>query len=249
MVTTNRASTKAVIPETQVWAHWKDVKQGEWPWKYFSPEEIACRGTGKLIVHKKAMDRLEAFRKDLGKPIILNSAYRSPEHNKAVGGEQNSYHMATREHDGEKVMAFDCSMANHEPNDFWAKAKKHGFNGRGDYPRQNFMHIDNGPTRSWTGRGQGKFPPAKVADAKPTPQFDEEKPALVTTQQSILKPEIIAPIAVAVGTSGIAPAVAGSFPLSVALGVSLVLFTIGFGIWMFTKNRNAIAVTAPGTGD
>lgn len=40
------------------------------------------------------MAQLEIIREALGnKPITITSGYRSPEHNKAVGGEPNSYHM------------------------------------------------------------------------------------------------------------------------------------------------------------
>ncbi|HEY9745585.1 MAG TPA: D-Ala-D-Ala carboxypeptidase family metallohydrolase [Oculatellaceae cyanobacterium] len=38
-------------------------------------------------------NRLQVIRDLLGKPIIINSGYRSPQHNQAVGGSQNSFHM------------------------------------------------------------------------------------------------------------------------------------------------------------
>lgn len=38
-------------------------------------------------------NQLEVVRKLLGAPIIINSGYRSPEVNKAVGGARNSQHM------------------------------------------------------------------------------------------------------------------------------------------------------------
>jgi zinc D-Ala-D-Ala carboxypeptidase len=41
----------------------------------------------------------------VGKPLILRSAYRSPEHNRAVGGAKASKHM--------EGIAFDIAMANH----------------------------------------------------------------------------------------------------------------------------------------
>ena len=55
--------------------------------------EIACRGTGKLLVNKAALDRLQALRDGWGKPLIVRSVYRSPEHNRAVGGAKHSKHM------------------------------------------------------------------------------------------------------------------------------------------------------------
>ena len=97
------------------YASYKDVPKSAWRWKNFSPAEIACRGTGKLKINTEAMDKLQALRTKLGKPLIVRSAYRSPEHNKAVGGAKASKHML-----GE---AFDISMANHDPEVFEAAAR------------------------------------------------------------------------------------------------------------------------------
>ena len=66
--------------------HWRDVRESAWRWPNFSPAEIACRGTGKLLLNEPALDRLQALRDRLGKPLIVRSAYRSPEHNRTVGG-------------------------------------------------------------------------------------------------------------------------------------------------------------------
>lgn len=38
------------------------------------------------------MGKLDEIREGYGKPIIINSGYRSPELNKAVGGVVQSYH-------------------------------------------------------------------------------------------------------------------------------------------------------------
>jgi len=42
---------------------------------------------------QKLMEQLEALRTELGTPIFINSGYRSPSHNKAVGGVSNSQHL------------------------------------------------------------------------------------------------------------------------------------------------------------
>lgn len=240
-------STPKPVPEYQSFKHWRDVNlETQWRWPNFTPEEIACRGTGKLIVIASVMDKLQHLRTLLGKPIILNSAYRSPEHNKTVGGEPNSYHMAQRKNaHGEMVMAFDCSMTNHEPNDFWAKAQKAGFRARGDYPRQGFMHIDNGPIRRWNGKGQSPFPPAAVTREQPTPRFDPE-PEKLTVAKDLVKPETIGIVATGIGTSGLGAAFANNGPIAYAGAAVLVLGVIWF---LFIRNRNKVAVTAPGTGD
>ena len=89
--------------------------QAAWRWPNFSPAEIACRGTGKLLVNEAALDKLQALRLRLGKPLIMRSAYRSPEHNRAVGGAKASKHM--------EGIAFDIAMANHDPEAFEAAAR------------------------------------------------------------------------------------------------------------------------------
>lgn len=127
-------------------AHWREVPPGLWRWRNFSPNEIACRGTGQILVHPRALDRLQELRERLGKPLIIHSAYRSPEHNRRVGGAARSQHL--------QGTAFDVSMANHNPETFEASARAVGFTGFGFYPPKrggghNFIHIDIGPTREW----------------------------------------------------------------------------------------------------
>ena len=137
--------------------HFSDVPEEAWRWPNFSPAEIACRGTGKLLVKPIALDMLQSLRDRLGKPLIINSAYRSPEHNRAVGGATRSKHM-----DG---TAFDIAMSNHDPVAFEAAARIVGFKGFGFYPRSNFIHIDLGPAREWGTR----FPPRKTGFAVERP--------------------------------------------------------------------------------
>jgi len=121
--------------------HFRDVPESLWRWRNFSPAEIACRGTGELKLHPAALDKLQALRDCLGKPLIVRSAYRSPEHNRNVGGASRSKHM-----DG---MAFDIAMSNHDPAAFETAAREVGFLGFGFYPRSGFIHIDLGPARVW----------------------------------------------------------------------------------------------------
>jgi len=108
---------------TTTFKHWRDVPGGAWRWKNFSPAEIACRGSGSLLLNEEALDKLQALRDWIGKPLIVRSAYRSPEHNRAVGGAPRSKHM-----DG---TAFDIAMANHDPMAFEAAARAVGFLGFG----------------------------------------------------------------------------------------------------------------------
>jgi hypothetical protein len=143
------------------YAHWRDVPAGAWRWPNFSPAEIACRGTGKLLVNEAALDKLQALRDRLGKPLIVRSAYRSPAHNRAVGGAKASRHL-----DG---VAFDIAMANHDPVAFEAAARSVGFRGFGFYPRSGFIHVDLGPARVWGER----FPKRATAFAAEMPPARE----------------------------------------------------------------------------
>ena len=146
---------------TSYFDHWRDVPEGAWRWTNFSPAEIACRGNGSLRINEEALDKLQALRDRLGKPLIVRSAYRSPEHNRAVGGAPRSKHM-----DG---TAFDIAMANHDPVVFEAVAREVGSLGFGFYPRSGFIHIDLGPARQWGER----FPVQTTAFAAETPPARE----------------------------------------------------------------------------
>ncbi|MCE8512315.1 DUF882 domain-containing protein [Ruegeria pomeroyi] len=146
---------------TTFYAHWRDAPESAWRWPNFSPAEIACHGTGKLLINEGALDRLQALRDWLGKPLIVRSAYRSPEHNKAVGGATRSKHL-----DG---AAFDIAMVNHDPAAFEAAARAVGFLGFGFYPRSGFIHIDLGPARQWGER----FPDRETAFAVEAPPARE----------------------------------------------------------------------------
>lgn len=121
--------------------HFSKVDMKDWRWRSFSPREIASKGDGKLVVDYDALDKLQKLRDALGHPMILTSAYRSPAHNKRVGGAKNSKHM--------EGIAFDVRMENHDPHEFESVARAVGFTGFGYYQKSGFMHIDTGPARSW----------------------------------------------------------------------------------------------------
>lgn len=64
---------------------------------YFNTAEFESRDGkpspyGETVVHRELIVRLNAIRIRFGKPIIVNSGYRSPEHNAKVGGVKNSFH-------------------------------------------------------------------------------------------------------------------------------------------------------------
>jgi zinc D-Ala-D-Ala carboxypeptidase len=121
----------------RAYAHVRDVPVTNWRWPDFSPAELACRGSGELVVDPRALDMLQSLRNRLGRPMIVTSAYRSPAHNARVGGAPRSRHL--------QGIAFDVRMDNHDPEAFIAQARAVGFHGIGTYPRQGFVHIDARP--------------------------------------------------------------------------------------------------------
>jgi len=69
------------------WDHWEDVDRDDpfvWPWKFFSPEEMACQGTGRLVIVPEFMQRLAGTRSVYGKGIRVSRGYSTPEHNDKV---------------------------------------------------------------------------------------------------------------------------------------------------------------------
>lgn len=190
--------------------HWTQVPADIWRWPNFSPEEIACRGTGRVGIDFDAMDTLQALRNRLGVPLMLNSAYRSPEHNRAVGGATKSQHL--------KARAFDVSMANHDPEVFELAARAVGFTGFGFYRRNNFIHVDIGPDREWGDRW--KLP--KPANGQPAPRFSpppEPHPEQLRDDPAVKGIGVIA----GGGAAVLAPLISGLGSLSLAAQVTAVL--------------------------
>ncbi|SKB63685.1 Peptidase M15 [Soonwooa buanensis] len=66
--------------------------------KNFNSEEFACKDGNevpeKLIPNvQKLANNLQALRDNVGKPIVVNSGYRTAKHNKSVGGASSSQHL------------------------------------------------------------------------------------------------------------------------------------------------------------
>ena len=169
-----------------LYQNWRDIPKDKWRWKNFSPREIACKGTGSILVDEVALDKLQELRERLDRPFLVTSGYRSPKHNKKVGGAKASLHM--------KGCAFDINMANHNPQEFEAAAREVGFRGFGYYPKQGFMHIDLGERRSWG----TPFKPTDTMLAEDPPQPGDK----TSITQSTTMQAAGAQIATGVGVAG-----------------------------------------------
>ena len=61
---------------------------------HFKVEEFACKGGSQVVfIDDHLYTILEILRHKLGKPVIINSGYRTPEWNKKCDGAKYSYHM------------------------------------------------------------------------------------------------------------------------------------------------------------
>lgn len=118
--------------------HHTQVKK--WRWPNFKPIEVACKGDGMVLIHEQSLDCLQKLRTSLGKPLIINSAYRSPEYNKSVGGAPGSKHLTGQAFD----IRITPQVSREEIHKF---GKLAGFKGFGDY--NTFVHVDTGADRYW----------------------------------------------------------------------------------------------------
>lgn len=107
--------------------------------KNFTDAELACKHCGREGVDPDAVDKLQELRDKVGKPLVINSAYRCPIHNREVGGKPQSRHLY-----GD---AFDISLSGHDKWDLLIKAKEVGFTGFGKY--NTFLHVDTWKPRTW----------------------------------------------------------------------------------------------------
>ena len=113
----------------------------------FMLNEFQCTGSGQVHDHvmlcEDLLGRLQKLRTAIGRPIIINSAFRCPERNRQVGGSPNSQHMLGK--------AVDIRVNGMTPAQVAAEAEKIGFKGIGIY--RNFVHLDTrtGANSRWNG--------------------------------------------------------------------------------------------------
>ena len=114
---------------------------------HFNSSEFASPDTGEVHIHKGLVGQLEAFRDAAGKRrVLVGSGYRTIEHNKAVGGVSNSFHI--------KGMAADISIPGFQMAALHNLALVYWYTGRiGGLGLYDWgVHLDVGPVRYWDGR-------------------------------------------------------------------------------------------------
>lgn len=99
----------------------------------FQIKEFACKdGTNLIKIDDELVEKLQIIRTYYNKPVIINSAYRTDEHNREVGGSPNSQHLLGK--------ACDIVVKGIMPKTVGEFAKKIGFRGVGIY--KDFVHVD-----------------------------------------------------------------------------------------------------------
>ena len=106
----------------------------------FRAYEFACRdGSDRILVDSNLVMALQKIRDHFGKPVSINSAYRTKEYNKKVGGATNSYHTK-----GQAADITVTGVANREV----AKYAATFLNGVGLYDYTGgFVHVDTRQNR------------------------------------------------------------------------------------------------------
>lgn len=112
--------------------------------EHFSSSEFWCHGQDQLTCNCKhslnidyrLIELLEQLRSNIGGyPLYINSGYRCPVHNKAVGGVSNSQHILGKAADVEIPSPLTFS-------EFQWYVEQLPFDGIGLYHAGNFIHLD-----------------------------------------------------------------------------------------------------------
>ena len=112
--------------------------------EHFKLSEFQSPDTKEVKVDEKLIERLEKLRKRIGQPLVINSGYRTKEHNKSVGGADDSLHLPGKAADMAKVKGLTI-------DEMAVLAQKMGFDGIGKY---NWgIHADvRGTVARWDNR-------------------------------------------------------------------------------------------------
>ncbi len=111
--------------------------------EHFTLVEFASKdGADEVLVHPALVALLEAIRAKLGRPVTINSGYRTPAHNARVGGASESRH--------KYGMAADIAVRGLPASALYAVAEDMEPGGLGRY--HSWVHVDvQGHNRRWDG--------------------------------------------------------------------------------------------------
>ena len=102
----------------------------------FKVSEFRCKdGSDKILIDNKLVALLQDIRDHFGKPVQINSAYRTPSHNLGEGGKSKSRHLTGH--------AADIYISGVKPAEIAKYAESLGVYGIGRY--SSFVHVDTRP--------------------------------------------------------------------------------------------------------
>lgn len=107
----------------------------------FTVKEFACKdGSDTVVIDTELVNVLQKIRDYFGKPVIINSAYRTPAYNAKVGGSSSSYHV--------KGMAADIKISGISSVEiaYYAQTITDGV-GAYYYAGADFVHVDTRENR------------------------------------------------------------------------------------------------------
>ena len=113
----------------------------------FNVREFRCRdGSDPIFVDSDLVKLLQQIRDHFGKPVIINSAYRTPPHNKANGGSTYSQHLYGKAADIRISGVSVDALAD------YAESLLGNYGGVGRYYTKGFVHVDVRAVKSrWKG--------------------------------------------------------------------------------------------------
>lgn len=103
--------------------------------EYFTPDEFDSPDEPRsgYRMHRLLVENLDDMRSERGRSIVINSGYRTEEHNKEVGGSPSSSHLTGHAADVK-------AMSSTEKYELVTLALKHGINRIGI--GKSFIHFD-----------------------------------------------------------------------------------------------------------
>lgn len=119
--------------------------------EHFSDTEFEDSEAGVIApIHPDLLGGLEHIRTSTGRPVLISSGYRSPEHNKAVGGTGESQHM-TNPLRGADIVVPGLSLIDVAAIAYEWEPFRNG--GIGVYPKDGHIHVDvrTGGSARWFG--------------------------------------------------------------------------------------------------
>lgn len=131
----------------EIHAYSKAASGGKQLSAHFKVREFACGdGSDAVLVAPRLVMVLETIRSHFAAPVVIHSAYRTPQYNAKVNGAAHSQHCYG--------MAADISIKGHAPAEVAAYARQlmPDWGGVGVYAKKGFTHIDVREKKSdWTG--------------------------------------------------------------------------------------------------